>query len=1109
MKESKMSVNEQVFHALIFAHSKLGEFEAADNIKDIMNDIGLGVDHSTYTAKMRGMIASGVDIDTIKIELKKYNEEGTFFDDLDYFTLITEFCEKGNGEAAKLLAGELPRKVGFFQSMRNSLPSMIFNGQNELALEILNTFETTTKTGQDQDKMGNSDHGLFFLRIMANANSSPQKILETLEQLNKPKEHTLRLISRMIELYIRDEKFEDGAEFIKLALQKYDRHFLFDVMFGSAMAHDVRRNITTLEEITDLMINISRMGVPMTTKLLSRGFIGHIVRRIGDGSVIPKITYVVNKVVDESAPINLSALIGSFMLETLNTNKPENFKQAAAITAIHDIGARFSNSWKNSLSNNYIIFNDIESLLTVIIFTSPLSMWIQGSDFTDSPNENIKSSRIKERENIFKVLELIHQNGASMEENADQVLDKVLTKMEQMKLGFPSHTATGLSTIVKDENVLERIKVLENNYNTIQEIWPNPEEGKKFILDLRKPYLRSSFKSKRVQKSLPTELSELERMMTNQIKNGRADFKGAVKLVEMYANKGELDKLRDFMEQLNGIEGFDKFEVPTQQLNIAVSKFLEKETNVDEFLQFPFEKFRRQSPEFYLRSFINSVLKFLRNDKYHEAIQMLNYIEKNPEYFKEDIHKDLFSTFLFDAARIVKDEETFDTITARVKAAAKPIGQEIGDDLSGLKVFNRVEQKDLVGALAIFKVNAEEHKHLRFLGNLCKEIIQMEEKALFDELLDICTKSKGEEAVLYDFARIFLEMGKTPQAKKLFQAPGLRYIPSMVEPVCRRLTKENKPGALKDFVYLCKNLTFADLPYLYDALINGLSHDPDQIQEIWMEMQEDAYMPSENQLIKMSEALKKHNYHVPFDVPDRPNPLAEKTDSPIPKKGTKKFWASNFDEWIQGLTIPQAIEILKEKAKEKSLLKSHLINTVDLMREKNDFSQLQEIYNIVAKHRDIKVKYEVFRRIELEQILKLEFKERDTFIVHKAFDSMKDFAAFDDSLLPHLGAGWITIIRKHGRAAKKLLEKSKEMNDSKFSTDLFFSYILTGNQKLANEILTTHSFEEENLNLWMKRLDDNDARKILQFANTNNTSSSESIELLRTKIEKLHEQVKN
>ena len=103
MKESKMSVNEQVFHALIFAHSKLGEFEAADNIKDIMNDIGLGVDHSTYTAKMRGMIASGVDIDTIKIELKKYNEEGTFFDDLDYFTLITEFCEKGNGEAAKIL----------------------------------------------------------------------------------------------------------------------------------------------------------------------------------------------------------------------------------------------------------------------------------------------------------------------------------------------------------------------------------------------------------------------------------------------------------------------------------------------------------------------------------------------------------------------------------------------------------------------------------------------------------------------------------------------------------------------------------------------------------------------------------------------------------------------------------------------------------------------------------------------------------------------------------------------------------------------------------------------------------------------------------------------
>ena len=46
-------------------------------------------------------------------------------------------------------------------------------------------------------------------------------------------------------------------------------------------------------------------------------------------------------------------------------------------------------------------------------------------------------------------------------------------------------------------------------------------------------------------------------MMTNQMKKGKADFKGAVKLVEMYANNGELDKLQDIMEKLNGIEGFD------------------------------------------------------------------------------------------------------------------------------------------------------------------------------------------------------------------------------------------------------------------------------------------------------------------------------------------------------------------------------------------------------------------------------------------------------------------------------------------------------------------------------------------------------------------------
>ena len=37
----EMPVSEQVFHSLIFGHSKLGDFESADRVMVIMQDTGL------------------------------------------------------------------------------------------------------------------------------------------------------------------------------------------------------------------------------------------------------------------------------------------------------------------------------------------------------------------------------------------------------------------------------------------------------------------------------------------------------------------------------------------------------------------------------------------------------------------------------------------------------------------------------------------------------------------------------------------------------------------------------------------------------------------------------------------------------------------------------------------------------------------------------------------------------------------------------------------------------------------------------------------------------------------------------------------------------------
>ena len=126
MKEMGLPVSEQVFQALIYAHSKLGDFEYADKIMDIMTDLGLEVDHTTYIAKMKGMITNGQDLSAIKDELNRNVENGVFFDDHDYFSLIVKFCENGNVESAKAIVESFPRKTGYYQVMRNNCARLIY-----------------------------------------------------------------------------------------------------------------------------------------------------------------------------------------------------------------------------------------------------------------------------------------------------------------------------------------------------------------------------------------------------------------------------------------------------------------------------------------------------------------------------------------------------------------------------------------------------------------------------------------------------------------------------------------------------------------------------------------------------------------------------------------------------------------------------------------------------------------------------------------------------------------------------------------------------------------------------------------------------------------------
>ena len=164
MKEEGAPVNEPIFESLVYGHAKIGNFEEANNLTQIMKDLGLEPDHLTHISKMKGMIANGQDISAIIQELDQSIENGILFDDTDHFTLMVDFCENGNPEAAKILLERTPSRAGHYKVFRSHAPRIIASGHPELALEILvRLLERDRRVSSELQKERN---GLFMFRYI-------------------------------------------------------------------------------------------------------------------------------------------------------------------------------------------------------------------------------------------------------------------------------------------------------------------------------------------------------------------------------------------------------------------------------------------------------------------------------------------------------------------------------------------------------------------------------------------------------------------------------------------------------------------------------------------------------------------------------------------------------------------------------------------------------------------------------------------------------------------------------------------------------------------------------------------------------------------------------
>ena len=69
---------------------------------------------------------------------------------------------------------------------------------------------------------------------------------------------------------------------------------------------------------------------------------------------------------------------------------------------------------------------------------------------------------------------IVHKEESNT--NPDTVVDEVLQELEQLKLGISQKYVELLSVSVKDEKVLNRLKVLKKNYYNLDTGWSDDEK---------------------------------------------------------------------------------------------------------------------------------------------------------------------------------------------------------------------------------------------------------------------------------------------------------------------------------------------------------------------------------------------------------------------------------------------------------------------------------------------------------------------------------------------------------------------------------------------------------------------------------------------------------
>ena len=223
--------------------------------------------------------------------------------------------------------------------------------------------------------------------------------MKTLGQFNKDEETYERIQKHLVEHFIRQAKFDKLGQFIQMCK---DTSFLRDQSFQRTVQQHCFDANATPEAALKMLNYLTDTGFPINVNLLVKSFLPKIIG--ADDLQLVRITDELKNVVNVRHSILCSALI-QYML---NKDHPRAFQEVAFFCYMKkSIWSRTQAVyWKNSLARNYLMHKDLDTLVTILMFSS--SMW---HEITESGLKNQGEWVENHDVSLFNSLISVHQEA--------------------------------------------------------------------------------------------------------------------------------------------------------------------------------------------------------------------------------------------------------------------------------------------------------------------------------------------------------------------------------------------------------------------------------------------------------------------------------------------------------------------------------------------------------------------------------------------------------------------------------------------------------------------------------------------------------------------------